>query len=242
LRVLVAEDNTAVREMLGAFLRDQECVVEMTADGGEALARAQTGGHDVMLLDLSMPQLDGCAVARTLRRDEQPGRHLLVVGLSAHAHAADRERALAAGMDDFMPKPVKLAQLAALLARLRHAMTVAPAAWQMPAPLRRQICALFAAEWPGLRLALQTARDAGDRSVLQSRAHYLKNSADVLGDDELREFCRRLQDAIQEGNDATAHALVGAIERAGTRLAQAAQTAANLLPSATAGGISPDRP
>jgi signal transduction histidine kinase/DNA-binding response OmpR family regulator len=242
LRVLVAEDNTAVREMLGAFLRDQECVVEMTADGGEALARAQTGGHDVMLLDLSMPQLDGCAVARTLRRDEQPGRHLLVVGLSAHAHAADRERALAAGMDDFMPKPVKLAQLAALLARLRHAMTVAPAAWQMPAPLRRQICALFAAEWPGLRLALQTARDTGDRAALQSRAHYLKNSADVLGDDELREFCRRLQDAIQEGNDTTVHELVGSIERAGTRLAQAAQTTAQLPPTASADGFRPETP
>jgi HPt (histidine-containing phosphotransfer) domain-containing protein len=144
-------------------------------------------------------------------------------------------------MDDFMPKPVKLAQLAALLARLRHAMTVAPAAWQMPAPLRRQICALFAAEWPGLRLALQTARDTGDRAALQSRAHYLKNSADVLGDDELREFCRRLQDAVQEDNDATAHALVGAIERAGTRLVQAAQTAANLLPPDSAEGLNSDQ-
>ncbi len=241
LRVLVADDNTAVRELLGAFLRDQECRVEMTADGSEALTRAQTGGHDVLLLDLSMPRLDGCEVARALRRDEPPGRHLLVVGLSAHADAADRERALAAGMDDFLPKPVGLAQLAALLARLRHAMTVAPAAWQMPAPLRRQICALYVAEWPELRLALQTARDAGDRGALQNRSHYLKNSADVLGDDELRELCHRLQDAAQGGNDATAHALVVAIERAGTRLAQAAQTAANLLPSASAGSFSPDR-
>lgn len=242
LRVLVADDNTAVREMLGAFLHDQGCVVEMTADGSKALARAQTGGHDVLLLDLSMPQLDGCAVAQALRRDEPPGRHLLIVGLSAHAHAADRERALAAGMDGFMPKPVGLAQLAALLGRLRHAMTVAPAAWQMPAPLRRQICALFAAEWPELHLALQTARDAGDRAALQSRAHYLKNSADVLGDDELREFCRRLQDAIQEGNDTTVHELVGAIERAGTRLAQAAQTAAHLPPSVSADGFRPETP
>jgi CheY-like chemotaxis protein len=241
-RVLVADDNTAVREMLGAFLHDQGCIVEMAADGSEALARAQSGGHDVMLLDLSMPQLDGCAVAQALRRDEPPGRHLLVVGLSAHAHAADCERALAAGMDGFMPKPVELAQLATLLARLRHAMTVAPAAWQMPAPLRRQLCALFAGEWPELRLALQTACDAGDRAALQNRAHYLKNSADVLGDDELRGLCHRLQDATQAGNDATALALVGAIERAGARLAQAAQTAAHLLPPDSADGINPDRP
>jgi CheY-like chemotaxis protein len=242
LRVLVADDNTAVREMLGAFLHDQGCVVEMTADGGEALARAEMGGHDVMLLDLSMPQLDGCAVAQALRRDEPPGRHLLVVGLSAHAQAADCERALAAGMDGFMPKPVELAQLAALLARLRHAMTVAPAAWQMPAPLRRQLCALFAAEWPELRRALQAARDAGDCAALQNRAHYLKNSADVLGDDELRGLCHRLQDAAQAGNNANAHALVGAIERAGARLALAAQTAAHFLPPVSADGFSPDRP
>ena len=242
LRVLVADDNTAVRAMLGAFLHDQGCVVEMTADGGEALARAQTGRHDALLLDLSMPQLDGCAVAQALRRDEPPGRHLLVVGLSAHAQAADCERALAAGMDGFMPKPVELAQLAALLARLWHAMSVAPAAWQMPAPLRRQLCALFAAEWPELRLALQTARETGNRAMLQDRAHYLKNSADVLGDDELRELCQRLQDAVQTGNDATAYALVGAIGRAGARLAQAAQTAAHSLPPVSADGFSPDRP
>jgi len=239
LRVLVADDNTAVREMLGAFLRDQGCAIEMTGDGGEALTRAKTGVHDVMLLDLSMPHLDGCAVAHALRRDEPPGRHLLVVGLSAHAQAADGERALAAGMDDFLSKPVELAQLAALLARLRHAMAVAPAAWQMPAPLRRQLCALFTAEWPEVRRALQTAREAGDRAALQNRAHYLKNSADVLGDDELRGLCHRLQDAAQTGNDATAHALVGAIEQAGTRLAQAAQTAAHLPPSAV--GFRPDR-
>ena len=242
LRVLVADDNTAVREMLGAFLRDQGCVVEMTADGGEALARAQTGGHDVMLLDFSMPQLDGCAVAQTLRRAEPPGRHLLVVGLSAHANAADGERALAAGMDGFMPKPVELAQLAALLARLRQALTVAPAAWQMPAPLRRQLCALFAAEWPELRLALQTACDAGDRATLQSRAHYLKNSADVLGDDELRELCHRLQDAAQAGNEATAHALVAAIDKAGARLALAAQTAAHLISPESADGFRTETP
>ena len=242
LRVLVADDNTAVRELLSAFLHDQGCVVEMTADGSEALARAQTGGHDAMLLDLSMPQLDGCAVAQALRRDEPPGRHLLVVGLSARAQTADYERARAAGMDSFMSKPVELAQLAALLARLRHAMTVAPAAWQMPAPLRRQLCALFAAEWPELRLALQTARETGDRAALQNRAHYLKNSADVLGDDELRVLCHRLQDAAQAGNDATAYALVGAIGRAGARLAQAAQTAAHFFPPVSPDGFSPDRP
>jgi two-component system capsular synthesis sensor histidine kinase RcsC len=242
LRVLLADDNTAVREMLGAFLRDQGCAVEMTSDGGEALAHAQKGGHDVMLLDLSMPQLDGYTVAQTLRRDEPPGRHLLVVGLSANANATDCERALAAGMDGFMLKPVELAQLAALLARLRHALSVAPAAWQMPAPLRRQLCALFAAEWPELRRALQSARDTGDRATLHNRAHYLKNSADVLGDDELRELCQRLQDAAQTGNDATAHTLVGAIERTGTRLALAAQTAAHLIPPESADGFRPETP
>jgi HPt (histidine-containing phosphotransfer) domain-containing protein len=143
-------------------------------------------------------------------------------------------------MDDFMPKPVVLAQLAALLVRLRQAMTVAPAAWQMPAPLRRQLCALFAAEWPELRLVLHNACDAGDWATLQSRAHYLKNSADVLGDDELRELCHRLQDAAQAGNDATARALVDAIERAGTRLALAAQTTAHLIPPESAEDFRPE--
>jgi HPt (histidine-containing phosphotransfer) domain-containing protein len=90
----------------------------------------------------------------------------------------------------------------------------------MPAPLRRQLCALFAAEWPELRLALQTARDAGDRATLQSRAHYLKNSADVLGDDELRELCHRLQDAAQAGNEATAPRAGRRHRKAGTRLAK----------------------
>ncbi|MBI5382753.1 MAG: response regulator [Opitutae bacterium] len=239
LRVLVADDNTVVRELLAAFLVEQGCLIETACDGVAALTKAKTGAFEVVLLDLSMPEMEGCAVASELRRTEPPGRHTLVVGLSAHAQASEQARALAAGMDEFFRKPVVLAQLAAYLGRLRFATAIAPAAWHMPAKLRQQLCAHFAAEWPALAQALQTAQAQQDWALLRSRAHYLKNSADVLGAEELQTLCRQLEEAAEARALTETARLLGAIDRKGAQLAKVARFGVDISPLAEEVGRQP---
>ncbi|MCU0291105.1 MAG: response regulator [Thermoanaerobaculaceae bacterium] len=117
--LLLVEDNEASRDMLGRRLRRRGFDVSLAADGAEGLAQARALGPDLVLLDLSLPVLDGWTVARILKSDAATSS-IPVVALTAHAMAGDRERALAAGCDDFATKPVDFeALLAAIGALLR---------------------------------------------------------------------------------------------------------------------------
>lgn len=191
LRVLVAEDNTLVRELLVAFLTENGADVIGAADGPTALALAREGVADVMLLDIGLPQLDGLAVAETLRSEGL--KDLRIIGLSAHVSAADEARARQAGMDAFLGKPVRLATLAAVITQqLRSAHQPEPAERVPESPLRQKLLGQFAAETPAVLAELRSALAAADWPRVRSRAHYLKNSADVLGLAALQEACARL--------------------------------------------------
>jgi len=219
LGVFVANVDNQTYTPLRVFMKRQGCTVERVAMSA-VRARVQASSPDILLLDFS-EEHNECIHA--LRRAEPPGQHLLVVGFHDPAAADDRERALAAGLDDLLPKPVDCAQLVSLLERLRFALKVAPSVWQLPATLRRQLCSLFIAEWPEVYGSLQTSHAAADWAMLQRRAHYLKNSADVLGDDVLRMLCRRLEDAARASDGATASALIADIAQTGKTLLEAAQ-------------------
>jgi len=93
--------------------------VDLAADGAEAVARAEAGGIDLVLMDMQMPGMDGLTATRLLRQrlGQPPGRRLPIVAMTANAFAEDREACLAAGMDDFIGKPVDPDALYALLAR-----------------------------------------------------------------------------------------------------------------------------
>lgn len=116
-RVLLVEDNEASRDMLGRRLQRRGFEVAVAADGAEGLERARSLRPDLVLLDLSLPVLDGWTVARILKRDAATSS-IPVVALTAHAMAGDRERALAAGCDDFATKPVDFEALLAVIGAL----------------------------------------------------------------------------------------------------------------------------
>jgi PAS domain S-box-containing protein len=119
LSVLVAEDNEFNAQLLQQLLVRRGHRVRLASNGREALARAEEGVFDMLFLDVHMPELDGFQVVQAIReRERAAGGHLPVVALTARARTEDRERCLAAGMDDFLAKPIQAANLWAAIDRV----------------------------------------------------------------------------------------------------------------------------
>ena len=109
-KILLVEDNEMNRDMLSRRLVRKGYDVIIAVDGGEGHSMAQTESPDLILLDMSLPVLDGWEVARRLKGvDETKG--IPIIALTAHAMAGDREKALEAGCDDYDTKPIELPRL-----------------------------------------------------------------------------------------------------------------------------------
>jgi CheY-like chemotaxis protein len=108
LDVLVAEDNVVNQMVIKAMLEKLGCAVRMADDGREAIEEYRRAAPDLVLMDISMPEVDGVE-ATALIRDLQArsGRRAPIIGVTAHALREDRQRCLDAGMDDYLPKPVR---------------------------------------------------------------------------------------------------------------------------------------
>ena len=116
--ILVAEDNLTNQKVLAHQLHLLGQVAEMTNDGHEALARWRSGRFGLLLTDCHMPEMDGFDLARTIRAEEQEsGRHLPIVAITANAMKGEAERCIAAGMDDYLAKPIQLNVLREMLAK-----------------------------------------------------------------------------------------------------------------------------
>lgn len=108
--IMVVEDNEPSRDALARRLERRGYRTLLAGDGREAVSLARTGRPDLILMDLGLPGIDGWEATRQLKDDEST-RHIPIIVLSAHAMTSDRERALAAGGDDFDTKPVSFQQL-----------------------------------------------------------------------------------------------------------------------------------
>ena len=117
-RVLLAEDNLVNQKVVGRMLEKLECDVCITSNGKETLERFKNLEHDVILMDCQMPVMDGFETTREIRRQETRfGGHIPIIALTANAIAGDKERCLAAGMDDYLSKPVSRQRLEHTLKR-----------------------------------------------------------------------------------------------------------------------------
>ena len=119
-KILLVEDNELNRDMLSRRLERRGYQVIIAVDGAQGLAMAQSEAPDLILMDMSLPVLDGWEAARRLKVASET-RAIPIIALTAHAMLGDREKAIEAGCDDFDTKPIELPQLLekieALLAR-----------------------------------------------------------------------------------------------------------------------------
>ena len=109
-KILLVEDNEMNRDMLSRRLQRQGYEVVIAIDGGQGVALAQAERPDLILMDMSLPVLDGWEATRQLKADPETSG-IPVIALTAHAMAGDREKALEAGCDDYETKPVEFARL-----------------------------------------------------------------------------------------------------------------------------------
>src|SRR5687768_16398464 len=109
-KLLLVEDNEMNRDMLSRRLTRRGYEVAIAIDGAQGVEMARTETPDLVLMDLSLPVIDGWEATRRIKA-AQEARHLPVIGLTAHAMAGDREKALDAGCDDYDTKPIELERL-----------------------------------------------------------------------------------------------------------------------------------
>jgi len=116
-RILIVEDNDALREMFRRRLIRRKYNVELANDGEEGLVKAAEHPPDLILLDISLPSKNGWTIACELKSKSQT-KNTPIIAITAHAMRGDRERALQAGCDDYISKPINFQNLYAAMDRL----------------------------------------------------------------------------------------------------------------------------
>jgi CheY-like chemotaxis protein len=191
LKVLVAEDNKFNQQVIQRMLERRGHKVRVVPNGRETLAALEQSPFDLLLLDVNMPEMDGFEVIRTIReREKTSGGHLRVIALTALSGKRDRERCIEAGMDDFLAKPVRAAEVYAALERViaTHPIVAADAAESAlidpeivlsgcagDSALLAEMIQLFEDESPQLLARVEAAMRSLDTEKLRTTAHSLRS-------------------------------------------------------------------
>ena len=215
-RVLVVEDMPVNQKVTVAMLENLGYQPDVVGNGLEAVEACSSTAYDAVLLDCQMPEMDGFKAAAWIRQREAPPRRVPIIALTAGFGPGDRERCLAAGMDDYLGKPARLQTLDSTLRKWIPRMGERPApaiASGLPAehPLRVleqqgrgalvvEIIDLFLATTPQRLEQMREARLKGDTRQLFAVAHGLKGSAVQLGAWGMAELCHRIQTLGRAGS------------------------------------------
>jgi len=229
-RVLIADDHPVNRAVALALLQELGYAGETVASGSAALAALKQRPFDALLLDCEMAGLDGYETCRRLRREEDGGRRLPVIALTAYAMPGDREKCLAAGMDDYLAKPFHSGELAAVLDRWLGAETPPSAAAvgedvaSRLAALKRleevsgkkivtQVTASFVERGAQNLEAMRSALALADGVSLAAAAHSLVGSAGLLGATALTSLAREVEKLARRGDLGACAARLAGLER-----------------------------
>jgi PAS domain S-box-containing protein len=235
--ILVVEDHPVNQKLAVTLLSKWGHRPVVAKDGAEALACLAERRYDLVLMDMQMPVMGGLEATRRFREGEQ-GTRTPIVAMTANARDADREACLAAGMDDFLAKPVRAADLLAVLQRFAPTATEARS-FDYAAALGAadpEILAIVAAPlldaFPGDIGALRAALGGNDEATLHRVAHSLKANFALVGAEPMVEAARRLEQwQPGETTAADAEALIAMLEQGYAEvsplLAKAAATTAD---------------
>jgi signal transduction histidine kinase/CheY-like chemotaxis protein len=224
-RILLAEDNPVNQEVAGTLLSALGAEVDLAATGREAVDRFAAGRHDLVLMDVQMPGMDGLSATAVIRSLPE-GQKVPIVAMTANAFAEDRARCLAAGMNDHLAKPVEPRALEQCLLRwLAVAAPAAPAPPPAPSaderlrprleqldvidttgalarlrgswPLYLRMLHMFVSHHGGDDARLADGARAGDGKALRELAHALAGAAASIGATEVMQQARALQTAMK---------------------------------------------
>jgi len=214
LRILVAEDNLVNRAVATGILETQGHVLVHAATGREAVEAFSDGSFDLILMDVQMPEMDGFEATRRIRELEgATGRHTRIIAMTAHAMAGDRERCLAAGMDDYVSKPLRKENLLQMLEGVRAQENenagdrVAPYNREQlleqcdgDEELMSELISIFHDNTPRIVQAIGQALGKCDGPALAAQAHKLMSSLGAFGAETARTLALRLEKHGQENS------------------------------------------
>ncbi len=225
-RVLIVEDNAVNRKVAASMLARLGYRADAVSNGRDALTALGQERYDLVLMDVHMPRMDGLETTREIRR-RWPSGSPRIVAMTASAGESDRRRCLAAGMDEYLSKPVRLSNLEATLERVvgagpqQASVDLSPLeALGMP-DLVNELIDLFLEDGPALVQAARAGLARGDAEALRHAVHQLKGSASNLGAQPLADLCARIETRARGADLAEADALVEQLAREHQRVGAA---------------------
>ena len=235
LRILVAEDHPFNRKLCQLMLDNFGAHAEWAVNGREAVDKFVPGNFDAILMDCNMPELDGfgaTAAIRKIEAEKNAPRRVRIIALTANALVGERERCLAAGMDDYVSKPFTTQQLyQALLAAVpdntvsrQVAGTVAPVVESFNPARLEQLCTEldraavadmvgdFLGEFSDRLAEIHRLHEAGKWPELERAAHSLKGLAALFGFQKLSEHFLAIEDSAEAADGARAKAAIAVLD------------------------------
>lgn len=219
-KLLVVEDNPINQRVIGLYLEKMGYAFETVANGKEALRAIEKIHYDMILMDCQMPEMDGFEATAKIRETESPKRRNVIIAMTANALQGDKEKCLAAGMDDYLSKPIddkllkkKLAEWTEKAAATRPA--VDTAVLDRLETLRRPGESHPALELIGIFLQsksktlerMKKAVEARDPRALAEQAHFFKSSCAAVGAFPAADLCLRLEHSSSVSSSETEETL-----------------------------------
>ena len=229
LHILLAEDNPVNQMVAVRQLEKLGHNVKVANNGREALAEMEVQQFDLILMDVQMPEMDGFETTRAIREKEvTTGKHIPIIAMTAHAMKGDRERCLTAGMDQYVAKPIRPAELIEAIQQLaggRGPETAQPvphddcidwpAAWanlEGDHQLLGELARLFLEDLPRQMKAIHLAAENAEQHDLEQAAHRLKSSVGNFAARSAFEAAFHLETVARQGEVAQFPEAVGALE------------------------------
>ncbi len=225
LRILIAEDNPVNQAVTKHQLQSLGYTADLAIDGNQALAMLAAESYDAVLMDCEMPGMDGYTASREIRKNEPGPSRIPIIALTAHSLAGDREKCLAAGMNDYLSKPVQLNELRDKLLRLSPETAndedirlmderLGMLREQGGDELLSELVKIFIRHTPETMRRLRDAVEQGDAAALGAAAHSLKGSCANFGAAEMQCAAAEMERIVRENRLDAAPAVLADIEEA----------------------------